>query len=107
MEEVPLAYLLSPESGTIVSAVTTEAPRQRLASLLLKRPVTEFIAERRSEEPPAPYRRIAAELRDATSGELDVSDVTVRAWWLATPEGQREQADRKSAKEADATRTAA
>jgi len=80
-------------------------PRQRLASLLLKRPVLDFIAERRADD--APYRRIAADLRDATSGEIDVSDVTVRAWWLATPEGKREQADRKTSKEADRAQDAA
>lgn len=59
-------------------------PRQRLADLLLGRPVLDFIAERRADD--ASYRRIAADLRDATSGEIDVSDVTVRAWHLAAQE---------------------
>ncbi len=75
------------------------APRQRLASLLLKRPVMDFIAERRANG--LSFRTIAADLREETSGEIAVSDMTVRAWWLATPEGQREQADRKAAKESD------
>lgn len=57
-------------------------PRQRLADLLLGRPVLDFIAERRANDDP--YRRIAADLRDATDGEIDVSDVTVRAWYLAS-----------------------
>ena len=88
-----------------MQGMAVTAPRQRLASLLLGRPVLDFIAERRANDDP--YRRIAAELRDATSGEIDVSDVTVRAWWLATPEGQREQADRKAAKESDRAQNAA
>lgn len=57
-------------------------PRQRLATLLLGRPVTEFIAERRANGDS--YRTVAAALRDATSGEIDVSDVTVRTWDLAS-----------------------
>lgn len=56
-------------------------PRQRLASLLLGRPVLDFIAEHRANG--GTYRRIAAALRDATAGELDISDVTIRAWHLA------------------------
>jgi len=81
------------------------APRQRLASLLLKRPVLEFIEERRTND--VPYRRIARDLRDDTAGEIDVSDMTVRAWWLATPQGQRMEADRKSRKESDRAQDAA
>jgi hypothetical protein len=81
------------------------APRQRLATLLLSRPVMEFIAERRADD--VPYRRIARDLRDATAGEIDVSDMTIRAWWLGTEQGRRMEADRKAAKEADSTRTAA
>lgn len=79
--------------------MTATAPRQRLASLLLSRPVLDFIAERRADD--IPYRRIAADLRDATSGEVDTSDVTIRAWWLATEQGRRMEATRKAAKEAD------
>lgn len=57
-------------------------PRQRLADLLLGRPVLEFINERRADD--VSYRRIATDLRDATDGEIDVSDVTVRAWHLSS-----------------------
>lgn len=70
-------------------------PRQRLADLLLGRSVLEFIAEHRAND--TPYRVIAAAMRDATNGELDISDVTVRAWWIATPEGQAEQRRKKKA----------
>lgn len=54
--------------------------QQRYADLLLGRNVDDFIAERRADA--VPYRRIARDLADATSGEIDVSDVTVRAWHL-------------------------
>jgi hypothetical protein len=59
-------------------------PQQRYADLLLERPVEDFIAERRAND--LSYRRIAADLRDATSGEIDVSDVTIRAWHLRAPD---------------------
>lgn len=55
-------------------------PQQRYADLLLGRSVDHFIAERRAND--VPYRRIARELADATDGEIDVSDVTIRAWDL-------------------------
>lgn len=55
--------------------------QQRYADLLLGRSVEDFIAERRANE--VPYRRIARDLCDATDGEIDVSDVTVRTWHLA------------------------
>jgi hypothetical protein len=61
-------------------------PRQRLADILLGRPVLDFISERRADD--VSYRRIAADLRDATSGEIDVSDVTVRAWHLAAQDSE-------------------
>lgn len=57
-------------------------PRQRLADLLLDQPVVQFIAERR--EAGDSYRSIALALRDATGGEVDVTDVTVRTWSLRT-----------------------
>lgn len=73
--------MLSPGIGTKITRVTPTPPRQRLATLLLGRPVLDFIAEHRANG--ASYRAVAAHLRDATSGEIDVSDVTVRAWVLA------------------------
>ena len=59
-------------------------PQQRYADLLLGRSVDEFIAERRAND--VPYRRIARDLCDATAGEIDVSDVTIRAWALRSRE---------------------
>lgn len=59
-------------------------PQQRYADLLLGRSVDDFIDERRANG--TSYRRIATDLRDATDGEIDVSDVTVRAWVLRRSE---------------------
>lgn len=57
------------------------SPRQRLADLLLQRPVAEFIAERRAGGDS--YSNIATALKDATDGEIDVTDEAVRQWHLA------------------------
>lgn len=59
-------------------------PQQRYADLLLGRSVDDFIAERRAND--VSYRRIARDLADATDGEIDVSDVTIRAWALRVRE---------------------
>lgn len=61
-------------------------PRQRLADLILGRPVLDFIAEQRTSG--LSYRRIALDLRDATSGEIDVTDVTIRNWRRAALNSQ-------------------
>lgn len=53
-------------------------PRKRYADLLLGRSVDDFITEHRVNG--ASHRKIAALLRDATDGEIDVSDVTIGAW---------------------------
>lgn len=50
----------------------------RLASLLLKQPVAEFIADRRANGTSWPA--IRDELRDATDGEIDVSWQAVQQW---------------------------
>jgi hypothetical protein len=58
--------------------VPPRSPRKRFADRLLGLPVETFIAERRANGDS--YRRIALDLLDATSGEIDVTDVTVRSW---------------------------
>lgn len=64
----------------MVPPVTTRRlPQQRYADLLLGRSVDDFIAERRANGDS--FRRIARDLADATSGEIDVSDVTVGTWY--------------------------
>lgn len=59
-------------------AATTRSPRQVLADLLLKRPVEEYIAERRAEG--RSWAKVARDLYEATGGQVDVADETVRAW---------------------------
>lgn len=54
------------------------SPRQRLADLLLGRPVVEFIAERRANGTTWP--QIRDELCDATDGEIDVTWQAVQQW---------------------------
>lgn len=41
---------------------------------------TKFIADRREQEKPASWRRIALELRDLTKGQVDVTPETIRKW---------------------------
>ncbi|HWH01928.1 MAG TPA: hypothetical protein VNV66_22030 [Pilimelia sp.] len=53
--------------------------RQRLADLLLGRPVVDFIGERRADG--THWHSIATALRDATDGEIDVSGEAVRQWY--------------------------
>jgi hypothetical protein len=53
-------------------------PKQRLATILLGRPVHGWIAERR--ELGWTWRKIADDLRTATDGELDVTSEALRLW---------------------------
>ena len=51
---------------------------KRLADLLLGEPVETWIAQRREKK--VAYRLIARELFEATDGEIDVTDNTIRNW---------------------------
>lgn len=53
-------------------------PTQRLASLLLGRPVQHWIAEQR--EAGWSWRKIAHDLKVATNGQVDISHEAVRGW---------------------------
>lgn len=55
-----------------------ETPRMRLASLLLQRPVLDFIQEHRSGG--KTWQQVALALRDATDGEIAVSWQAVQQW---------------------------
>ncbi len=57
------------------------SPRQRLASVLLDQPVADFIAERRAKR--ESFASIALALREATDGEIEITDEAVRQWHLA------------------------
>lgn len=54
---------------------------QRLADLILERPVADFIAENRANG--LSYRAIAEALTDATDGAVDVTHEAIRKWHLA------------------------
>lgn len=56
----------------------TQTPTQRLASILLGRPLSGWIEERRNEG--RSWRLIARDLFDATNGQIDVTHETLRAW---------------------------
>lgn len=53
-------------------------PRQRLADVLLGRPLEEWVAERRAAK--QSWRAVARELEEATGGAVAVTEVTLRAW---------------------------
>lgn len=58
--------------------IGTVTATQQLASLLLKRDVNDFIAEKRAEG--RPWRFVARDLYDATDGQVDVTYETLRTW---------------------------
>lgn len=55
-----------------------QTPRARLASLLIGRPVLTVIEELRADGRSWPF--IAAHIRDATDGEIDVTWQAVQQW---------------------------
>jgi hypothetical protein len=55
-----------------------ESPRQILATTLLGRPVTEYIAEHRANR--MSWRKLARKLEDDTNGLVVVTPETLRAW---------------------------
>ena len=57
---------------------TTETANQRLASLLLERPVMDWIADQRTAG--RSWLTIANDLRTATDGQVDISHEAVRLW---------------------------
>lgn len=59
--------------------MTTETPTQRLASILLGRPLDGWIADHRSAG--RSWRLIARDLYEATNGQIDVTHETVRGWF--------------------------
>lgn len=53
-------------------------PTQKLADRILGEPVESWITDRRGTG--ASWRRIALQLRDETSGEIDVTPSTLLSW---------------------------
>lgn len=56
-----------------------ETPTRRLADLLLKGTLDEFVTSRRATG--RSWRLIARDLREATDGQLDVTYETLRSWF--------------------------
>lgn len=56
-----------------------QTAKQRLADLILGRPLAEFVAERRASD--VSWRRISRELLDSTDGAVDISGESLRSWF--------------------------
>lgn len=63
--------------------MAAETPTQRLAGLILGEPLEDFVRARRAEG--RPWRHIARDLWEATSGDVDVTHETLRTWYPDTP----------------------
>jgi hypothetical protein len=64
-----------------------ETVRQQLATSLLRRPVGEWILERHRAK--CTYERIAAELAEATGGQVAVSKQAIHQWRKAATNKER------------------
>lgn len=58
-------------------------PTQRLADLLLGRPLREYVDEKRAAG--LSWRRISQALAADTEGSVDVTHETLRSWMVDTP----------------------
>lgn len=57
-------------------------PRQSLAEEILKRPLAEYLNEKRNQERPKwTLQQIADQLRDDTDGKVAVSAEAIRQWF--------------------------
>lgn len=54
---------------------------QRLAEVLLGRPLAEYVAEKRAAVPQWPWRLIATQLATDTDGQVSVSHTALRRWY--------------------------
>lgn len=59
--------------------MTTETPSQRLATLLLRKPLGDWVAERRDAG--TSWQAIADELATVTSGQVSLSREALRLWY--------------------------
>lgn len=62
----------------IVVALT---PLQQLAGYLLERPLSEYVAEKRSGRPIWTWQEIAEQISDDTNGQVIVTRQTLRRWY--------------------------
>lgn len=63
---------------TTPTPAASATPTRRLADLLLDGALDTWVSDRR---PGRSWRRIARELFEATGGQVDVTDVTLRSWY--------------------------
>ena len=56
-------------------------PTQRLAEAHLRRPLAEYLSEKRNARPQWSWRLIAEQLAEDTGNEIVVSHETVRQWF--------------------------
>jgi hypothetical protein len=81
---------------------TPQTPTRRLADTLLDGRLDEFVTSRRAEG--RPWRLICRDLRDATDGAIDITEVTIRSWFPPAPSAPAQTSPRKQRK-APATAT--
>lgn len=72
--------------------MTAQTPRQRLADLILGRPVAAFIAQQRASG--LTWPAVADALKEATAGEIAITGEAVRQW--ASREDQVEPVERSA-----------
>jgi len=56
-------------------------PTQRLAAIKLGRPLSDYVAEKRTARPKWGWQLIAEQLAEDTDGEIVVSRETLRGWY--------------------------
>jgi hypothetical protein len=59
--------------------VPKQTAKQRLADLVLGRPLAEFVAERRADN--RAWRLISRDLADATDGAIEITGESLRSWF--------------------------
>lgn len=64
-----------------LSVTQDTTANQRLAGVILDRPLAEYVAEKRSAIPQWPWRLIAKQLATDTEGQVSVSHTALRRWY--------------------------
>ena len=62
---------------------TTATLSQRLAERILGQPLADYVRAKRTARPRWSWRLIAEQLREDTSGEVDLTGETLRQWFGA------------------------
>lgn len=59
-------------------------PNQRLAERIIGRPLGEYVTEKRTAIPKWSWRLIARQIEIDTGGQVNVTDETLRGWFVDT-----------------------